>query len=152
MERLSDYYIASSHNTYLEEDQLFGKTNIDCYINFLTYFGGGCIEIDIIRIEYNKEINNLDIIVGHYMTLTCELYLSDIFKKIKEFLENNNFKKLGPIIISFDNKYISNKNEYKLFWDMFYEYFEPYLYLNFEDNNLYIKDIIGKNINKMETI
>lgn len=142
MKQLKDYYIASSHNTYLEGNQIFGKSNINCYKNFLIFFGGGCIEIDLIRIENN--ISEKDIVVGHYMTLTTELYLSDIFRVISEFLNDAKFKKTGPIIISFDNKYLKTDDDFKLFWNIFYKYLGDKLYLNFTDKKLFIKDIIGK--------
>jgi len=29
---LSHYFIASSHNTYLAEDQLIGNSSVECYI------------------------------------------------------------------------------------------------------------------------
>jgi phosphatidylinositol phospholipase C delta len=108
MDRLIDYHIISSHNTYLEGNQLTGKTNIDCYINFLKLFGGGCIEIDIIKIDTNQ-LGEAEIIVGHYKTLSGELLLSSIFEAIREYLNDVENKKLGPVIISFDNKYIKTK-------------------------------------------
>ena len=35
--KLIDCYIASSHNTYLNGHQITGKTDVDCYYNFIKY-------------------------------------------------------------------------------------------------------------------
>ena len=43
---LSHYFIASSHNTYLEADQLKGKSSVEMYINVLRK-GCRCVELDL---------------------------------------------------------------------------------------------------------
>jgi len=36
---LTDYFIASSHNTYLMEDQVSGPTSINAYVRALLRYG-----------------------------------------------------------------------------------------------------------------
>ncbi|KAL3318721.1 1-phosphatidylinositol 4,5-bisphosphate phosphodiesterase delta-1 [Cichlidogyrus casuarinus] len=43
---MTDYWISSSHNTYLNKDQLFGPTTGLCYTKVLL-MGAKCIELDI---------------------------------------------------------------------------------------------------------
>lgn len=52
---LTDYYINSSHNTYLASNQLTGKSDINCYINALKE-GVRCVEIDcwVTHISYTN--------------------------------------------------------------------------------------------------
>ena len=42
---LSDYYIKSSHNTYLDSNQIIGSSSLEAYIQALTK-GYRCIELD----------------------------------------------------------------------------------------------------------
>ena len=116
---LSDYFIASSHNTYLEGDQLFSKSNLDCYKNFLEFFKGGCIELDLIN--YDPEKNDVEI--KHEYTLTSIIYLTDVLTIIKTFIEKNldSF-----IILSIDNK-LKDKNTEKAY-NIFKKILGEYLY------------------------
>ena len=42
---LTDYYIKSSHNTYLKSNQIVGKSSVEAYIQALAK-GYRCIELD----------------------------------------------------------------------------------------------------------
>lgn len=42
---LTDYYIKSSHNTYLSSNQIIGNSSVEAYIHALSH-GYRCIELD----------------------------------------------------------------------------------------------------------
>ena len=60
---LSDYYMASSHNTYLEGDQLASKSSVNRYIDDLTS-GCRCVELDCWDGDHGEPI----IYHGHTLT------------------------------------------------------------------------------------
>jgi len=144
--QLLDCYIASSHNTYLQGNQISGKVNVDCYINFIKYFKGGCIEFDPLHIAKRKTSDNVlfDVTIGHHKTPTGVLYLSDILFGIKQLLDNPEFEINNPIIFSFDNKDIKSYNDHQIIWFILLLYLGNHLYLNFDDNEFKLKDINKK--------
>jgi hypothetical protein len=139
-DKLIDCFIASSHNTYLQGNQLSGATNINCYFNFIKKYGGGCVEMDVLNVE--KRNGNDDVRIGHTGTASGVLYLRDILIGIKGIIHTD--KMLGPVILSFDNKDITKYEDHQKIWNMFTEVLGDDLYKNFGDNNLYIKDVKGK--------
>lgn len=48
---LTDYYIKSSHNTYLNSNQIIGVSSVEAYIKALSK-GYRCIELDC-WVQYN---------------------------------------------------------------------------------------------------
>jgi len=68
---ITDYYINSSHNTYLEGNQITGSVSVDSYVKTLLA-GARCVEIDL----WEDEDGQLTITHGH--TLTGEIRFRDV--------------------------------------------------------------------------
>ena len=139
---LKNYYIISSHNTYLESNQLIGTTNIFCYLNFIKKYGGGCVEFDIIKIM--KKDGNEDVIISHKNTLSESIYLREILSGIYTILNDTKINKYGPVILSFDNKSINKYCEHQIIWKLLKEILKEYLYTNYEEENLTISNVKNK--------
>ncbi len=89
---LTDYYICSSHNTYLEGGQFSGVSSVKAYENAIIK-GCRCIEIDC------WDGPNGEPIVYHGYTLTTKIKFEDVIKTIAEYA----FKKSDyPLIISLE--------------------------------------------------
>uniref|UniRef100_A0A7S3AAL2 Phosphoinositide phospholipase C n=1 Tax=Rhodosorus marinus TaxID=101924 RepID=A0A7S3AAL2_9RHOD len=70
---LCDYFIASSHNTYLEGNQLTGSVSAESYVNAVKA-GARCVEIDL------WEDDDGEPTVTHGRTLTGEMHFADVVK------------------------------------------------------------------------
>eukprot|EP01105_Mastigella_eilhardi_P024544 TRINITY_DN642_c1_g1_i2.p1 TRINITY_DN642_c1_g1~~TRINITY_DN642_c1_g1_i2.p1 ORF type:complete len:792 (-),score=199.26 TRINITY_DN642_c1_g1_i2:28-2307(-) len=90
---MSYYWIASSHNTYLEGDQLTGKATLESYIRCFK-MGGKCVEIDI----WDGPDGEPRVTHGHTLTSTLKFY--DVVRTIRDyaFIRNKN-----PVILSLEN-------------------------------------------------
>ena len=51
---LTDYYVNTSHNTYLMSNQLTGESSVHAYINALKK-GCRCVELDIWVKQFEEE-------------------------------------------------------------------------------------------------
>lgn len=98
---LNEYFISSSHNTYLTGHQLYGKSTTEGYINVLRR-GGRCIEIDV----WDGDDGEPEVFHGY--TLTKEIKFKDVCKAIKKHAfsekEGERFEGAGegPVIISLE--------------------------------------------------
>ncbi|XP_074549392.1 1-phosphatidylinositol 4,5-bisphosphate phosphodiesterase delta-1a isoform X1 [Halichoeres trimaculatus] len=90
---LNHYYISSSHNTYLMEDQLKGPSSTEAYIKALMK-SCRCVELDC------WDGPNGEPVIYHGYTLTSKVLFRDVIKAIKDYA----FKTSDyPVILSLEN-------------------------------------------------
>ncbi|XP_062418952.1 LOW QUALITY PROTEIN: 1-phosphatidylinositol 4,5-bisphosphate phosphodiesterase eta-2 [Pungitius pungitius] len=90
---LCDYFIASSHNTYLMGDQLMSQSRVDMYA-WVLQAGCRCVEVDCWDGQDGEPI------VHHGYTLTSKILFNDVIETINKyaFVKND-----YPVILSIEN-------------------------------------------------
>ncbi|XP_072418017.1 1-phosphatidylinositol 4,5-bisphosphate phosphodiesterase delta-3-like [Chiloscyllium punctatum] len=90
---LSHYFISTSHNTYLMEDQLGGPSSTEAYIRALLR-GCRCVELDC------WEGPNGEPIIYHGYTFTSKILFKDVIRTIRDYAFTVS---LYPVILSLEN-------------------------------------------------
>jgi phosphatidylinositol phospholipase C delta len=97
---LPDYFISSSHNTYLIAHQLYGASSASAYETAL-YTGSRCVEIDAWDDDNNKEEPK----VTHGYTLVSNISFRKVCETIRDVVDKETREGSGaaPIMLSLEN-------------------------------------------------
>lgn len=103
---LNEYYILSSHNTYLTGRQVAGDSSVEGYIKALQR-GCRCIELDIWDNEHGVDG---DPIVNHGRTFTSGISLTNVLRTIKKYAFSTTSY---PVILSLE-VHCSAESQFKI--------------------------------------
>uniref|UniRef100_A0A8C2WBE7 Phosphoinositide phospholipase C n=1 Tax=Cyclopterus lumpus TaxID=8103 RepID=A0A8C2WBE7_CYCLU len=90
---LSNYFIATSHNTYLTGDQLLSQSRVEMYA-YVLQAGCRCVEVDCWDGPDGEPI------IHHGYTLTSKILFKDVIETINKYAFT---KSLYPVILSIEN-------------------------------------------------
>lgn len=90
---LSNYFIATSHNTYLTGDQLLSQSRVEMYA-YVLQAGCRCVEVDCWDGPDGEPI------IHHGYTLTSKILFKDVIETINKYAFS---KSQYPVILSIEN-------------------------------------------------
>ena len=121
---LSDYFIYSSHNTYLEGNQISGFSSCDMYARVLKA-GCRCVELDC----WNGD--NGEPIIFHGHTLTTRILFEDAVRAIRDYaFVSSEF----PVILSLENH--CNIEQQTKMAEIMKRYFGDLIAMPIQDQNM----------------
>lgn len=95
---LTEYFISSSHNTYLLAHQLFGKSCPSSYESTLRA-GAKCVEID----AWDNPDNVSEPKVTHGYTLVSHIPFRRVCETIRDYYDSETEARKAPIFLSLEN-------------------------------------------------
>jgi phosphatidylinositol phospholipase C delta len=97
---LPEYFISSSHNTYLMAHQLFGESRASAY-EIALHTGSRCVEID----AWDNEENNEEPKVTHGYTLVSNIPFRTVCETLRDVVDKEvaEERNAAPIMISLEN-------------------------------------------------
>nr|XP_046908835.1 1-phosphatidylinositol 4,5-bisphosphate phosphodiesterase zeta-1-like isoform X2 [Dermatophagoides farinae] len=121
---MTDYFIASSHNSYLSGNQLSSESSYEMYRKILLT-GCRCIEIDLWDDVGNGGLGTTRPVIYHGYTLTTKIELQGVLETINSVaFEKSDY----PLIISIENRCKQTEN-HRCIANLMHAIFKDRLYI-----------------------